>query len=88
MVEHRMYHVVFKKSAEKQFHDLREKDQKRVLVALRAVAADPFQGKKLQGKWDGRYAVRVWPYRIVYAIDRGIITVTVVSIAHRKDVYR
>lgn len=83
-----MYTVVFKKSAEKQFHALPEKLRERVLAALQGVSADPFHGKKLHGDWAGRYSVRVWPYRIVYTIEKEVVTVTIVAIAHRKDVYR
>ena len=88
MIENCMFHVILERSAKKQFRKLRESDRGRVLEAIKDLAADPYHGKKLQGDWEGHYAVRVWPYRIVYTIDKDIVTVSVVSIAHRKDVYR
>lgn len=59
-----------------------------MLDALQGLRADPFYGKKLHGDWLGHYTVRVWPYRIVYTIEKAVVTVSVVAIAHRKDAYR
>lgn len=82
-----MYAVILKKRAEKQYGKLPEHDRKRVLLALQGLRQDPWQGKKLESDLGGFYAIRVWPYRIIYTIERKIVTVTVVAIGHRKDVY-
>lgn len=83
-----MYTVIIQKKARKQYDKLMEQDRIRVVRALQGLREDPFDGKKLNGDLDGYYAVRVWPYRIVYTIERNIVTVTVVAIGHRKDVYQ
>lgn len=57
----------------------------RVLSALRS---DPFQGKKLEADLKGYYSIRVWPYRILYTIEKKMVLVYVLKIDHRKDVYR
>ncbi len=80
--------VVLKRKAEKQFARLPEKDRRRVFAALQGLREDPWQGKKLQGELSGLYSLRVWPYRIVYTIERKIVTVTIVAIGQRKDIYR
>ena len=41
---------------------------------------------KLQGR-DG-YRIRSGDYRIIYEIDDSIITVTVIDVGHRKEIYR
>jgi mRNA interferase RelE/StbE len=43
--------------------------------------------EKLAGYAD-RYRVRQGTFRIVYSIDDGVLTVWVVKVGHRKDVYR
>ena len=83
-----MYVVVLKKRADKQFERLPDRDQTRILLALQSLREDPFSGKKLDGDLDGFYVIRIWPYRIMYIIEKKIVTVTVVAIGHRKDVYR
>jgi addiction module RelE/StbE family toxin len=58
-----------------------------VFDALEGLREDPYAGKKLQGELYGLYSLRVWPYRIIYMVEKRIITVTVVAIGQRKDVY-
>ena len=83
-----MYNVVLKHRAERQYKSLPERDRQKVLGALQGLRENPFQGKKLEGELSGFYSVRVWPYRIIYTVEKKIITVTVVAIGQRKDVYR
>ena len=83
-----MYKVELKKRAAKQYADLPAKDQAKVFGALEGLRENPFAGKKLQGEYFGLYSLRVWPYRIIYTIEKHIVTVTVVAIGQRKDVYR
>lgn len=61
----------------------------RIKEALRALAADPLQGKPLKGKFqkDKVWSYRVWPYRILYR-RVGTDWLDILSIEHRKDVYR
>ena len=46
----------------------------------------PHGYKKLKG--EDAYRIRVGDYRIIYEIEDNIILVTVVSVGHRKDVYK
>lgn len=81
------YTVIVLKKAEKERRMLPPKDQKRVLQAFISLETDPFRGKKLHGDFQGAWAIRVWPYRIIYTIDREIVTVTVLKVGHRQGVY-
>lgn len=83
-----MFNVSLKPKARKQFDALPVKDKEKVFNALEGLREDPFVGKKLQGELYGLYSLRVWPYRIIYTIEKRIVTVTVVAIGQRKDVYR
>ena len=83
-----MYSVILKKKATKQFDQLSNRDQKRVIIAFRAIGENPFDGKRLQGELDGLWSVRVWPFRIIYKVEKRIVTVTVVAIGDRKNVYK
>lgn len=80
--------VTLTKRAEKEYGKLSEKDKERVLLALLRLRTEAFAGKQLNGEHDGYWSVRVWPYRIIYTINKQIVTVTVVAIGQRKDVYR
>lgn len=83
-----MYRIVLKSRACKQLRKLQWKDQKRIASAINELTHDPFIGKKLEGELTGLWSLRVWPYRIVYIIQKNIVTVTIVAIGDRKDVYK
>jgi mRNA interferase RelE/StbE len=83
-----MYSVVIMKKAKKEIGSLSIKDRFRVLAALDVLREDPFVGKKLEGKHEGAWSLRVWPFRIMYTIYRETVTVVVLRVRHRKDVYR
>ena len=82
-----IYTVLLLSRAKKQLSKLPAKEQKRIVQALTSLETDPFRGKQLHGNYEGAWAIRVWPYRIMYTIEKEIVTVTVVRIGHRKDVY-
>ncbi len=88
MLREVMYHVVLKKQAHAQYAKLAAKDKRKILAALQGLRLDPWMGKKLQGPLSGLFSLRVWPWRIIYTIEKNIVTVTVVAIGNRKDVYR
>ena len=46
----------------------------------------PYGYKKLKG--EEAYRIRVGDYRIIYEIDNDKIIVTVVSVGHRKEIYK
>ena len=83
-----MYALEVKTKVYKQLESLSKKDQQRVYAAFDILRENPTAGKQLEGKYKGFRSLRVWPYRIIYAVDHGMITVTVVKIGHRKEVYR
>lgn len=82
------YRVVIVKSTQKEVLKFPQKDKKRIVEALTALSIDPFRGKQLRGDHAGKWSLRVWPYRIIYMIEKKIVTVTILRIGHRKDVYK
>jgi mRNA interferase RelE/StbE len=83
------YRIEVSATAEKQLRKLRKVDQIRVLRAVQALAIDPRPSgcRKLQG-YEDVFRIRVGTYRVLYSIDGRRIIVTVLKVAHRKDVYR
>lgn len=83
-----MFVVYITRKAQKQFEKLVPKMRSLVLQTFTHLGTNPFAGKKLEGEYEGFWAIRVWPYRIIYTIAKKILTVTVVAIGNRKDVYK
>ena len=83
-----MFDVKLSPKAVKELQALALKDQKRVVKSLVGLSADPFVGKKLKGKFRPYYSLRIWPYRIIYAVQKKELLVIVIRIGPRKDVYK
>jgi len=71
------------KKAQKELDKIPVQYQKRIAVALPIIAADPFIGKKLDGRLTGLYSYQIWPYRIIYKIYKKILLIVVIRIGHR-----
>ena len=83
------YKIFFKESVEKDLRSIPKKDLKRILTRIEeALAQEPRpQGyEKLSGQ--EKYRIRQGTYRIIYSIQEQELTVWVVKVGHRKDVYR
>ena len=82
------YRVYFRESVEKDFSVIPKKDLRKILNRIEALAKDPRPPghEKLTGQ--DRYRLRQGWYRIVYSIQDKDLTVWVVKVGHRKDIYR
>ncbi len=82
------YKVFFKKSVEKDFNRIEKSELKKVISRISELAENPRPPgcEKLTGS--ERYRIRQGHYRIFYSIQDAELTVWVVKIAHRKDVYK
>jgi mRNA interferase RelE/StbE len=84
------YRVLVKPSAEKDIDGIEpKKARQRIAGVIRALADEPRPSgcQKLSASED-RYRVRQGPYRVVYEVEDGERTVTVVKVGHRRDVYK
>jgi len=83
------YTVDFTRSALREFKSLDRAVQRRIAARIDELANHPFPSdvKKLQGT-PGLYRIRVGDYRVIYRVDGKRVTVLIVKIGHRRDVYR
>ena len=82
------YRIQFKKSVARDLRNFHNKDVKKILAKIEALAEDPRPPgvKKLSGR--DYYRVRQGMYRIVYEIADDLLIVYVIRVAHRSSVYR
>ena len=82
------YTVLIERYAQKQIMKLDKKIIRVIKSAIAKLANNPKPHgyKKLKG--ENAYRIRVGDYRIIYEIDNDVILVTVVSVGHRKDIYK
>ncbi len=82
------YRVLFRRSVEKDLSDIPKKDVKRILNRIKALEGNPRPPgcEKLTGQ--ERYRLRQGRYRIVYSIQDEELTIWIVTVGHRKNIYR
>ncbi|HMM65225.1 MAG TPA: type II toxin-antitoxin system RelE/ParE family toxin [Mesorhizobium sp.] len=87
-----MWKVRIESHAEKDLSKLQKHDQRRILDFLETRLGrrdDPRElGAALQGPLAGLWKYRVGPFRLLARIDDGEITIWVVQIGNRREVYR
>lgn len=86
-----MWKVEFGRRAEKQLDRLDATVRARILRKLRQVAEsdDPrTSAEPLAGTWTGYWRYRVGDYRAICRIEDAVVTVFIVEVAHRREVYR
>lgn len=81
------YQLQIERRAQKALARIGQPHQNR-LIAIRGLAADPRppSAKKLSGREGWR--VRVGAYRIIYEIHDDQLLVLVLSLGHRREIYR
>ena len=84
------YKIVYASTAEKELNKLPESDFKKVKRAINSLSENPFPPghMQLEGTKEKLYRIRKGNYRVIYSVQRNIITITILKIGHRKDVYR
>jgi mRNA interferase RelE/StbE len=82
------YEIHFRESVEKDLKVIPRKDLKKILQRIESLTAEPRPAgcEKLTGQ--ERYRIRQGRYRIVYSIQDNELTVWIVRVGHRKDIYR
>lgn len=82
------YKILFKKSVWKDFQSIPDKDLKKILNCIESLSSSPrlSGSQKLSGQ--ERYRLRQRQYRIVFSIQDEELTVWVVKIGHRREIFR
>lgn len=82
------YNLHVKASVSRDLRRVPGRDVRRIVQRIESLGDDPRPPgcEKLSGQ--ERYRIRVGTYRILYEIIDTDITVVVVKVGHRKDVYR
>ena len=83
------YSVEVTSTAERQIRRLARADQIRVVRAIQALGSDPRPpGCRKMAGLDDVFRVRIGRYRVIYSVADRVLTVIVLKVGDRKDVYR
>jgi mRNA interferase RelE/StbE len=83
------YEVRKTRRVQREIDAIEKRDRLRIEGAIALLAENPRPPKatKLVDQRN-RWRVRTGDYRILYEIDDGVLTVLVIRVAHRREVYR
>ena len=82
------YRILIERTARKEIQKLNPADQNTIIQAIKKLAEEPrpIGCKKLKGRTAWR--VRAGDYRIIYEIQDNLLIVTIITVGHRRDVYK
>lgn len=86
-----MYEIEFSPAAAKFLERLvvrRRLLADRIVHVVDGLRSDPFKGKKLSGDLALYRSLRVGDYRVIYIVIEKRVLIQVVSIGHRREIYR
>ena len=80
--------LVYADEAAKIIRKLRAADRKKLGRQLEKLRNQPDLGKNLTGPLSGLNSLRTGKYRVIYRHNPAEKTVLVLTLGHRKDIYR
>ena len=83
-----IYFVSIKQSALKSLKNIAREDRLRIIEAIDRLKINPAAGGVLKGEYSGLRRIRIGSYRVVYEVHNEKLTVLVIRIGHRREIYR
>ena len=90
MTSVKTWSLIFSKKADRQFSTLPKSTQKQILQYFEGVINTPnprVKGSALKGNLRSYWRYRVGDYRVVCRFEDAVLTIIVVKVAHRREVY-
>ena len=66
-----MFKIFVTPHAQKNLKKIPSKDKNKIRQKLLLLEENPHSGKKLSGKLQGFYSLKIWPYRAIYLIKKN-----------------
>lgn len=82
------YSIRIKRSAAKELSRIAKPERVRLVQAIDRLAQEPLRGKSLKGELRGLRRIRVGDYRVVYEVQDRQLSILVIRVRHRRDLYR
>lgn len=83
-----VYRIVVTSAARRVINHLEVSIKTRILARIDTLASNPRPPGAIKLEGQQSYRVRVGDYRIVYMVEDEIVTVTIIRVGHRREVYR
>ena len=80
--------IKWERRAVKELRRLPRDLQASVFSAVEALRQDPLSGQQLSGQWKGLRRLRVGVVRVIYGFDGVELSISILRVGHRREVYR
>lgn len=80
--------VEFRPGVEKSLKKIEKKDRIRIAAAIELLRFDPIPPNALRLSGQPEYRIRIGDYRVIYSYNGKELVVLVITIGHRRDIYR
>ncbi len=82
------YEISLKKSALKELEGIPKKELQKILKKIKALSSNPRPQGSQKLSHREQYRFRQGDYRIIYSIRDDNLTVHIIKVGHRKEIYR
>lgn len=84
------YRIEFDRRVKKDFRSITPQDAKQIKDSIAELAENPrpFDCKKLKGKNNDYFRIRVGNYRVIYTIEDQVLLIVIIRVGHRKEIYK
>lgn len=83
-----MYRILYTQEAKTAIEALPLKKKRQIKDAVERIAENPEVGKHLTQELKGLLSYRSGDYRVIYRIQHTEIIVVILTVGHRKDIYK
>ncbi|KAA0246978.1 MAG: type II toxin-antitoxin system RelE/ParE family toxin [Ignavibacteriae bacterium] len=83
-----VWKIQYTQKAIKSFEKVNPDVIKNLRVAIEKLKSQPDLGKQLTGPLKGLRSLRIGDYRIIYKKEKEVFVILVITIGHRKEVYK
>ena len=82
------FQVILSKSVQKELDRLPDEIANRILARLAGLETNPRPAdvKKLKGR--DAWRIRIGDYRVIYEIHDRVLQIIVITVGHRREIYR
>ena len=80
--------IEYNKEAVRNLEKISTSDKNKIFKGIESLKEKPDSGKQLVGLLKGLRSLRIGKYRVIYKKELNIITIIILTIGHRKSIYR
>jgi mRNA interferase RelE/StbE len=82
------YSIKYTKEAKRKIDKLDPSIRVVIKNAIESLLSNPYKGKPLSYELAGLYSLRTSDYRIIYRIKEKQLIIIVISVGHRREIYK